>query len=62
MDFKGTMAGLKEQWRMFRELWKTVPADCRGSLVGELVLNPKALQRRYDEEMSFKQRLDGRWQ
>lgn len=61
MDVKKTVEGLREQWKMFRELWKSVPADCRGALVGELIFNPNALQQRYDEELSFRERMSGRW-
>ena len=53
---------LREQFKMLTELWKTVPADCRGTLVEEFVFNPHALKRRYHNEQAFKSRLDRRWQ
>lgn len=53
---------LQRQWEMFRELWKTVPEDCRGALIGELIFNPRALERRHHNEQAFKSRMDRRWQ
>ncbi|HXV26703.1 MAG TPA: hypothetical protein VD862_01620 [Candidatus Paceibacterota bacterium] len=55
------VAGLRGQVRMFRELWGTVPADCRVALVEEFVFNPRALERRYHEERAFRDRMDSRW-
>ena len=41
----------------FGKLWSIVAPDCRVNLLSEFVLNPRALEKRYREEMAFQKNL-----
>lgn len=58
------LASLCSFWRdirRFRGLWSRIPTDCRGALLTELLFNPVALRRRYNEEFKLQKALKDGW-
>lgn len=52
---------LLDDFRMFRELWKVVAADCRTKLISEFIFEPGKLRCRYSSEVTFRRNMDLHW-
>jgi hypothetical protein len=51
-----------EEVKMYLELRKITPRDCRKELLKELISSPQDLRDRYRREMKFRDDMGSRWQ
>ncbi len=50
-----------EEIRMYRELRKITPKDCKQQLLEELIFSPRDIRDRYEREINFKNDLEDHW-
>jgi len=62
LELQRSWQTFKRDFRWFRTLWGTVPADCRVTLIMELLFDSAALRRRYEEECKLHHNLKTGWQ
>lgn len=48
-------------WKMYRALRKIVPSDCLKALFWELIFDPDAIRKRYQDEVTFKVVMSKKW-